>query len=152
LQLRLSPPEGLVGREASLALLHGWLERALKGERQVVFITGEAGVGKTSLVESFLFSAAQDPQIWIAQGQCLEQYGVGEAYLPALEAVSRLCQESGRESLLELRAALSLSRLWQRQNKTKEARRTLLEIYNWFTEGFDTEDLKEARALLDELS
>jgi predicted ATPase len=53
---------------------------------------------------------------------------------------------------LELRAALSLSRLWQRQNKTKEARRTLLEIYNWFTEGFDTEDLKEARALLDELS
>jgi len=102
LRLRLSPPEGLVGREASLARLHGWLERALKGERQVVFITGEAGVGKTSLVESFLLSAAQDPQVWIAQGQCLEQYGVGEAYLPALEAVSRLCQEPGRESLLEL--------------------------------------------------
>lgn len=52
---------------------------------------------------------------------------------------------------LELRAVLSLSRLWQRQNKMEESRRTLLEIYNWFTEGFDTEDLKEARALLEEL-
>jgi DNA-binding winged helix-turn-helix (wHTH) protein/predicted ATPase len=102
LRLRLSPPTGLVGREASLARLHGLLERALKGERQVVFITGEAGIGKTALVESFLLSAARDPQVWIAQGQCLEQYGVGEAYLPALEAVSRLCQEPGREGLIEL--------------------------------------------------
>jgi DNA-binding winged helix-turn-helix (wHTH) protein/predicted ATPase len=102
LRLRLSPAMGLVGREASLSRLHGFLERALKGERQVVFITGEAGIGKTTLVESFLLSAARDPQVWIAQGQCLEQYGVGEAYLPALEAVSRLCQEPGRESLLEL--------------------------------------------------
>jgi predicted ATPase len=51
---------------------------------------------------------------------------------------------------LELRAALSLSRLWQSQNKTNEARQTLLEIYNWFTEGFDTEDLMEAKALLEE--
>ncbi|HEX2491944.1 MAG TPA: winged helix-turn-helix domain-containing protein, partial [Blastocatellia bacterium] len=100
LRLRLSPPTGLVGRENSLARLHGCLERALKGERQVVFITGEAGIGKTALVESFLLSAARDPQVWIAQGQCLEQYGVGEAYLPALEAVSRLCQEPGRERLL----------------------------------------------------
>src|SRR5262245_29713677 len=101
LRLRLSPPAGLVGRETSIARLHGWLERAMKGERQVVFVTGEAGIGKTTLVESFLLSAARDPQVWIAQGQCLEQYGVGEAYLPGLEAVSRLCQEPGRERLLE---------------------------------------------------
>ncbi|MCI0389146.1 MAG: AAA family ATPase [Acidobacteria bacterium] len=102
LRLRLSPPRGLVGREAILAQLHGWLERALEGERQVVFIMGEAGIGKTTLVESFLLSAARDPQVWIAQGQCLEQFGVGEAYLPVFEAVSRLCQEPGRERLLEL--------------------------------------------------
>jgi predicted ATPase/DNA-binding winged helix-turn-helix (wHTH) protein len=102
LRLRLSPPAGLVGREANLAQLHGWLERAMEGERQVVFITGEAGIGKTTLVESFLLSVSRDPQVWIAHGQCLEQYGVGEAYLPALEAVSRLCQEPGREHLIEL--------------------------------------------------
>ena len=52
----------------------------------------------------------------------------------------------------ELRAALSLSRLWQRQGQRDEARQLLQEIYGWFTEGFDTTDLKEARALLDELS
>ena len=53
---------------------------------------------------------------------------------------------------LELRAAMSLSRLWQRQGKRDEARQLLAPIYSWFTEGFDTADLKEARALLDELA
>jgi predicted ATPase len=52
---------------------------------------------------------------------------------------------------LELRAAMSLSRLWQQQEKRDKARRLLAEVYNWFTEGFDTADLQEARALLDEL-
>jgi len=53
---------------------------------------------------------------------------------------------------LELRAAMSLSRLWQSQGKKEEARSLLLEIYGWFTEGFDTADLKDAKGLLDELS
>ena len=52
---------------------------------------------------------------------------------------------------LELRAAMSLSRLWQRQGKKTEARRLLAEIYGWFTEGFDTADLKAAKALLEDL-
>ena len=52
----------------------------------------------------------------------------------------------------ELRAVMSLSRLWQRQGKKAEARQLLMEIYNWFTEGFDTKDLQEAKALLEELS
>jgi DNA-binding winged helix-turn-helix (wHTH) protein/predicted ATPase len=102
LRLRLMQTGALVGREPDLAQLRGRLERAMQGERQVIFVTGEAGIGKTALIESFLLSAANNPQVWIAQGQCLEQYGVGEAYLPVLEAVSRLCQEPGRERLLEL--------------------------------------------------
>jgi predicted ATPase len=53
---------------------------------------------------------------------------------------------------LELRAAMSLSRLWQMQGKRDEARKLLAEIYGWFTEGFDTADLKDAKALLDELT
>jgi predicted ATPase len=52
----------------------------------------------------------------------------------------------------ELRAVMSLSRLWQKQGKREEARELLSEIYDWFTEGFDTADLKEAKALLEELS
>ena len=46
---------------------------------------------------------------------------------------------------------MSLSRLWQQQGKKKEAHRMLAEIYNWFTEGFDTKDLQEAKALIDSL-
>ena len=52
----------------------------------------------------------------------------------------------------ELQAAVSLSRLWQKGGKTEDALSLLAEIYGWFTEGFDTVDLKEAKALLDELS
>jgi predicted ATPase len=53
---------------------------------------------------------------------------------------------------LELRAAMSLSRLWQAQGRKEEAGSLLSEVYGWFTEGFDTKDLIEAKALLDELS
>jgi predicted ATPase len=52
---------------------------------------------------------------------------------------------------LKLRTVMSLARLWQSQGKQAEARRMLAEIYSWFTEGFDTVDLKEAKALLEEL-
>ena len=52
----------------------------------------------------------------------------------------------------ELRAAMSLSRLWQKQGKKAEAHHLLSEIYHWFTEGFDTKDLQEAKRVLEELS
>ena len=52
----------------------------------------------------------------------------------------------------ELRAATSLARLWQQQGKTAEARELLIPVYGWFTEGFDTQDLKDAKVLLDTLA
>jgi predicted ATPase len=52
----------------------------------------------------------------------------------------------------ELRAATDLARLWRKQGKREEAQQVLAEIYGWFSEGFDTPDLKEAEALLEELS
>ena len=52
----------------------------------------------------------------------------------------------------EIRTAVSLARFWQGQHKDGEARDLLAPIYNWFTEGFDTPDLKQAKALLDELA
>jgi predicted ATPase len=51
-----------------------------------------------------------------------------------------------------LRAAMSMARLWRDQGKCEEARELLAPVYGWFTEGFDTRDLKEAKALLDELA
>ena len=53
---------------------------------------------------------------------------------------------------MELRAAMSLARLWQRQGKRAEAHALLAPIYGWFTEGFDTADLQEAKTLLEELA
>jgi predicted ATPase len=53
---------------------------------------------------------------------------------------------------LELRVVVSLARLWQQQGKQAEAHQMLAEVYNWFTEGFDTKDLQEAKALLDEMA
>jgi predicted ATPase len=61
-----------------------------------------------------------------------------------------VAQEQQAKSL-ELRAAISLARLWQGQGRTDEARQLLTGIYSWFTEGFETGDLREAKALLEEL-
>jgi predicted ATPase len=70
----------------------------------------------------------------------------GEAEACFLKAIE-IARRQGAK-LLELRAVMSLARLWQQQGKQHEARTTLSEIYNWFTEGSDTADLKDARALL----
>jgi tetratricopeptide (TPR) repeat protein len=89
-----APAPALVGREAELNRLRAWLERALKGERQVVFVTGEPGIGKTALVEAFL-AGIQGTHLCLARGQCLDHYGAGEPYLPILEAVSRMARTPG---------------------------------------------------------
>jgi len=68
-------------------------------------------------------------------------------FLKAIEVARKQQAKS-----LELRAVTSLSRLWQQQGKKEEARQMLADIYGWFTEGFDTKDLQDARTLLEELS
>lgn len=88
-----------VGRETELRYLHERLEKALSGERQVVFVSGEPGIGKTTLVQAFLSHVATTDGLRVAQGQCLEHFGVGEAYLPILEALGRLCRQSGGKQL-----------------------------------------------------
>jgi DNA-binding winged helix-turn-helix (wHTH) protein/tetratricopeptide (TPR) repeat protein len=82
----------MVGREPELARLHAALHRAIAGDRTIVFVSGEPGVGKTTLLDRFV--AEVDPAVVrVARGQCLEQYGEGEAYLPVLEALGRLARE-----------------------------------------------------------
>ncbi|MBI3757563.1 MAG: hypothetical protein HY267_06260, partial [Deltaproteobacteria bacterium] len=70
-----------------------------------------------------------------------------ECFFKALETARELSAKS-----FELRAATSLARLWQRRGKRTEARQLLAEVYGWFTEGFDTRDLQEAKVLLKELT
>ena len=95
-------PTAMVGRETELAQLHAWLEKALQGERQLVFVTGEPGIGKTTVVEAFLEQVSTPHNLWTACGQCLEHYGAGEAYLPMLEALGRLCQQPTGQPLIAL--------------------------------------------------
>ena len=94
--------DAFVGRQAELRQLHSWLEKALKGERQIVFVSGEPGIGKTALVEAFLEQIADDKGVRVGRGQCIEHYGTGEAYLPLLEALGRLCREPQGTRLIEL--------------------------------------------------
>ena len=70
-----------------------------------------------------------------------------ECFLKAIEVAQHQQAKS-----LELRATMSLARLWQRQDKKDDARQMLAAIYGWFTEGFDTKDLQEAKTLLQELA
>jgi adenylate cyclase len=70
-----------------------------------------------------------------------------ECFLKAIDIARKQQAKS-----LELRATVSLARLWQQQGKQHEAHNTLSAIYNWFAEGFDTKDLQEAKALLDSLA
>jgi len=91
---RAVPSLEVVGRDESFAQMHSWLAKMKSGERQIVFVTGEAGIGKTALVDTFVQSAGSERNIRIGRGQCLEHYGTSEAYLPVLEAVTRLCREN----------------------------------------------------------
>jgi predicted ATPase len=107
----------------------------LKGELLVAQESREQGAGSK---EQNL--AGPEPQ-----SQILDPHGEAEACF--LKAIDTARQQQAKS--WELRAATSLARLWQQQGKTVEAHKLLSDVYNWFTEGFDTKDLQEAKALLE---
>ena len=89
-----------VGREPEMRKLDEFLRQAIAGTGRVVFITGEPGIGKTSLSDEFLRRVGkQYPGLLISRGRCVEQYGTGEAYLPFLDAVGALLNGPGRERI-----------------------------------------------------
>ncbi|HJP94077.1 MAG TPA: protein kinase [Pyrinomonadaceae bacterium] len=89
-----------VGREPEMRRLETLLKQAIDGIGRVVFITGEPGIGKTSLADEFLRrTRRQHAGLLISRGRCVEQYGTGEAYLPFLDAMGELLQAPGRERI-----------------------------------------------------
>lgn len=94
----------LVQRRNELERLDRCLERALNGTRQVVFVSGEAGIGKTSLADAFAEQARSRTAVWYGHGQCLDHRGPVEAYMPVLEALSRMCRGTSGEDLIEFLA------------------------------------------------
>jgi DNA-binding winged helix-turn-helix (wHTH) protein/predicted ATPase len=89
------------GREAELGQLRQRFDKALSGERQICFITGEPGIGKTTLADAFLDGVGVQGTAWVARGQCLERYGAEEPYMPVLEALEALCGAPGGERVTE---------------------------------------------------
>jgi len=93
-----------------------------------------------------------EPELYRLKGELLLQQSSGnstEAETCFHHAISIAQNQSAKS--WELRATTSLARLWQRQGKRQEAHDLLAPVYNWFTEGFDTADLQDAKALLDTL-
>jgi len=148
--------QGLVARRATRSELQRPYFLVLLAEAY-----GEVGKpeeGLTVLVEALAIVDNTAERNWEAElhrrkGELLliqQGQKVGEAeecFRKALDIARRQQAKS-----LELRAAMSLSRLWQQQGKRDEARQMLAETYGWFTEGFDTADLLEAKVLFEELS
>ncbi len=121
-------------------------------------IVGKPEEGLTPLAEALTLvdkteERFWEPELYRLKGDLLLAHSAknhaeaGTCFQKALDVARRQEAKS-----LELRAAMSLSRLWQKQGKKREARQLLADIYDWFTEGFDTVDLKEAKALLKEIS
>jgi predicted ATPase len=118
---------------------------------------GAVGEGLAAVADALAAGGVTGARLWDAEFHRLE----GELLLardpaagPEAERAFRQAIELARQhhtKSWELRAAISLSRLWRRQGKRPEAARQLAEIFGWFTEGFDTADLSEARVLLDDL-
>lgn len=95
-----SSVSSFVGRDAELAKLADSLQHAIDGNGRVVFITGEPGIGKTSLSDEFLRRArVKSRSLMISRGRCIEQYGTGEAYLPFLDALGVLLDGPSRDRL-----------------------------------------------------
>ena len=109
-----APSAPFVGRGPELTKLEGLLQQAVDGSGRVVFITGEPGIGKTSLGDEFLKHArTRFPGLAISRGRCVEQYGTGEAYLPFLDAVGALLEGPSRDRLAAIMRTSAPTWCWQ---------------------------------------
>ncbi len=135
---------------ALLAEVYGKAEQAEEGFTvltEALDLVHKTG-GRFYEAELYRLKGQLTLQQFNVQGSKFKVEEEAEAYF--LKAI-KIAQRQQAKSL-ELRATTSLARLWQQQGRQKEAHRMLAEIYGWFTEGFDTADLKEAKALLEELA
>jgi DNA-binding winged helix-turn-helix (wHTH) protein/tetratricopeptide (TPR) repeat protein len=120
------PPLNLVGRRQALDELNSAMIAALHGQRQVVFVTGEPGIGKTSLVDAFHAQAARVAGARIARGQCVEGFGGKESYYPVLEAFGLFMRSPGGKELMDILASHAPTWLIQFPHLVGQEQRDLL--------------------------
>jgi AAA ATPase domain/Transcriptional regulatory protein, C terminal len=90
----------IVGRQAEVETLERWWARAATGKRQLGFLSGEGGIGKTTVLDLWLPQLAGRSAVWLGRGQCVERYGEGEPYLPLLDALGQLSRGPAGPALL----------------------------------------------------
>ena len=95
-----APTRPIVGRQAEVEALERRFTRAATGDRQFVFLSGEGGIGKTTVIDLWLTRLASMSTVWLGRGQCAEHYGAGEPYLPVLEALGQLSRGPAGPALL----------------------------------------------------
>ncbi|HEY2533583.1 MAG TPA: AAA family ATPase [Xanthobacteraceae bacterium] len=129
LQARAIAPEPsrLVGRVAELSGLARAFDQARSSRRQVVFISGEPGIGKSALAEAFLEQLRTSQAVKMAHGQCLDHHGVGEPYLPLIEALTRLAGGPDGAAVKEILSAQAPSWLAQMPALWTRSERSALE-------------------------
>lgn len=98
---------GIVGRDDELSLLAAQLDLLQSGQRRVVFITGEAGIGKTALVDAFCRQTGSLQPVSVARGQCVEGFGAKEDYYPVMEALGQLCASPDGEAACRILARMA---------------------------------------------
>jgi DNA-binding winged helix-turn-helix (wHTH) protein len=98
-------PRKIVGRSAALDTLGNAFREARDAKRRVVFITGETGIGKTSVVDAFEQTVANTPGLRVARGQCVEGFGSKEAYYPVLDAIGHLIHADPDDFIVKTLAA-----------------------------------------------
>ncbi len=117
----------LVGRAAELGELARSFDEARTGRRQVIFVTGEPGIGKSTLADAFLAQLQDSYAVKIAFGQCLDHHGAGESYLPLIEALTRLAGGSDGRPVKEILAIHAPSWLAQMPSLWSASERRALE-------------------------
>jgi predicted ATPase len=147
--------EGLAARQAVDAKLHRPGLLAMLAETYGEAAQPEQGLRLVDEALAQVDSTGEcksEAELHRLKGELLQMVGASEYEVEScfLQALTVARQQEAKS--LELRAAMSLGRLWQQQDKRRQAHDLLAEIYGWFTEGFDTSELKEARALLAALS
>lgn len=144
-------PYACVGRDAELARLRLAFEAARRGQRQTVFVAGEPGIGKTSLIDAFVAELPGGPSVKVGRGQCVEQYGAGEPYLPLLEILGGLGAGPGAAEIVPALRQHAPSWLAQLPSLLPGAERDLLQHQQ--TEGFNrTRMLRELADVADALA
>jgi predicted ATPase len=150
--------EGITAQQAVGAQCY--LATALCTLAEAQGCAGHPGQGLATLHEALVMMEETDERHWEAELHRLRAELVlmqgrdGAAKAEAEASLHKAIEVARRQQarFWELRATVDLARLWQEQGRVEEARQMLAAIYDWFTEGFDTPDLMEAKALLDELS